>query len=138
MRKTVVCIALLLVSAVSLRAEDALVAIKAARMLDVKTGAYVANPVVLVRGDHVEGVGTRIPPGAAVIDLGDRTLLPGLIDAHTHILLQGDATQPEYHYQILQEYPAHRVARAVRAMKIALEHGFTGLRDLEDEAAPYA
>src|ERR1700693_3021898 len=137
MRKTVVCLALLLAGAVSLCAEDALIAVKAARLLDVKTGGYGASPVVLVRGDHVETIGTRVPPGATVIDLGDRTLLPGLIDAHTHILLQGDATQPEYHYQILQEYPAHRVARAVRAMKIALEHGFTGLRDLETEGASY-
>src|SRR5450756_344550 len=108
MRKTVVCLALLLASAVSLRAEDGLIAVKAARLLDVRTGAYVSNAVVVVRGDHVESVGTSVPPGAAVIDLGDRTLLPGLIDAHTHVLLQGDATQPEYHYQILQEYPAHR------------------------------
>jgi imidazolonepropionase-like amidohydrolase len=124
-------------AAFALRAEDALIAVKAARLLDVKTGSYVASPVVLVRGDHVESIGTRVPPGAAVIDLGDRTLLPGLIDAHTHILLQGDATVPEYHEQILQEYPGHRVARAVRAMKIALEHGFTGLRDLETEGASY-
>jgi imidazolonepropionase-like amidohydrolase len=137
MRKTVVCLALLLVSAVSLRAEDGLIAVKAARLLDVRTGAYVSNAVVVVRGDRVESVGTSVPPGATVIDLGDRTLLPGLIDAHTHILLQGDATEPEYHYQILQEYPAHRVARAVRAMKIALEHGFTGLRDMETEGASY-
>ena len=72
-----------------------------------------------------------------MIDLGDRTLLPGLTDAHTHILLQGDATAPEYNYQILQEYPAHRVARAVRAMRIALDHGFTTLRDLETEGAGY-
>src|SRR6202162_4030997 len=124
-------------AAMALGAEDALIAVKAARLLDVKTGGYVASPVVLVRGDHVESIGTRVPPGAAVIDLGDRTLLPGLIDAHTHILLQGDATTPEYHEQILQEYPAHRVARAVRALKIALEHGFTGMRDLETEGASY-
>jgi imidazolonepropionase-like amidohydrolase len=124
-------------AAFALRAEDALIAVKAARLLDVRTGNYIASPVVVVRGDHVESIGAQVPPGAAVIDLGDRTLLPGLIDAHTHVLLQGDATQPEYHYQILQEYPAHRVARAVRAMKIALEHGFTGLRDLETEGASY-
>ncbi len=115
-----------------------MIAVKAARLLDVKTGAYVANPVVVVKGGIVESVGTRVPPGAQVIDLGDRTLLPGLIDAHTHILLQGDATAPEYTEQILQEYPAHRVARAVRALKIALEHGFTAMRDLETEGASYS
>jgi imidazolonepropionase-like amidohydrolase len=113
------------------------VAVKAARLLDVKSGRYVDRPVVVVRAGLVEGVGTAVPAGARVIDLGDRTILPGLIDTHTHILLQGDATQAEYEEQILKEYPAHRVARAVRAMKIALEHGFTGMRDLETEGASY-
>jgi imidazolonepropionase-like amidohydrolase len=113
------------------------VAVRAARLLDVKTGRYVERPVVVVRAGLVESVGTQPPPGARVIDLGDRTLLPGLIDTHTHVLLQGDATQAEYEQQILKEYPAHRVARAVRAMKIALEHGFTSMRDVETEGAGY-
>jgi len=113
------------------------VAVRAARLLDVKTGRYVERPVVVVRAGLVESVGTQAPPGARVIDLGDRTLLPGLIDTHTHVLLQGDATQAEYEQQILKEYPAHRVARAVRAMKIALEHGFTSMRDVETEGAGY-
>jgi len=113
------------------------IAIRAARLLDVKTGRYAERPVVVVAGGRIESVGSDVPAGARVIDLGDRTLLPGLVDAHTHVLLQGDATAPEYDYQILQEYPAHRVARAVRAMKIALEHGFTTLRDLETEGAGY-
>ena len=111
------------------------IAVKAARLLDVRSGRYVERPVVVVRGGSIESVGTTVPAGAQVIDLGDRTLLPGLIDAHTHVLLQGDATQAEYEQQILKEYPAHRVARAVRALKIALEHGFTTMRDLETEGA---
>ena len=117
--------------------DSQVIAIRAARLLDVKTGRYVDKPVVLVRGDRIEGVGSAVPSGAAVIDLGDRTLLPGLADLHTHILLQGDATSAEYDEQILKEYPAHRVARAVRALKIALEHGFTVMRDLETEGASY-
>ncbi len=116
------------------------IAVRAARLLDVKSGQYVPGAVVVIRGDKVESVGTgttAAPAGVKVVDLGDRTLLPGLIDAHTHVLLQGDATAPEYEEQILKEYPAHRVVRAVRAMRIALEHGFTGLRDLETEGAGY-
>ena len=113
------------------------VALRAARLLDVRAGRYVERPVVVVAGDRVESVGREVPEGVRLIDLGDRVLLPGLIDAHTHILLQGDATQAEYYEQILQEYPAHRVARAVRALRIALEHGFTTLRDLETEGAGY-
>jgi imidazolonepropionase-like amidohydrolase len=113
------------------------VAIKAARLLDVRTGRYIDHPFVVVRGDRIESIATAAPAGMFVVDLGDRTLLPGLVDAHTHVLLQGDATAAEYNVQILQEYPAHRVARAVRAMKIALEHGFTTIRDLETEGASY-
>ena len=124
-----------------LRAEDASpprVAVRAARLLDPAAGRYVEHPVVVVRGDRIESVGTEAPAGVRVLDLGPRVLLPGLIDAHTHILIQGDATSAEYEDQILKEYPAHRVARAVRAMKIALEHGFTTMRDLETEGAGYA
>jgi imidazolonepropionase-like amidohydrolase len=140
MKKCIVALVLLVVSALPLRAQTAsepVVAIRAARLLDVKAGRYVAKPVVLVRGDRIESVGAEVPAGAVVIDLGDRTLLPGLADLHTHILLQGDATSAEYDEQILKEYPAHRVARAVRALKIALEHGFTLMRDLETEGASY-
>ena len=113
------------------------VAVRAARLLDVKSGRYREHPVVIVSGDKIESIGDAAPPGVTVVDLGDRTLLPGLIDAHTHILLQGDPTAVEYDEQILKEYPAHRVARAVRAMKIALQHGFTTMRDLETEGAGY-
>ena len=93
------------------------VAVRAARLLDVKTGKYLDRPVVVVAGDRIESVGTAAPAGISVLDLGDRTLLPGLVDAHTHVLLQGDATSAEYNVQILQEYPAHRVARAVRSRR---------------------
>jgi imidazolonepropionase-like amidohydrolase len=141
MRCALVCLTFLV--PLALRAEgpaepvEPVVAVKAARLLDVRTGSYVTNAVVVVRGEKIESVGGAVPAGAKIIDLADRTLLPGMIDAHTHILLQGDATAPEYNEQILQEYPGHRVARAVRALKIALEHGFTGLRDLETEGASY-
>ena len=113
------------------------IAVRAARLLDVKTGRYVARPVIVIAGDRIESVGDSAPPDVRTIDLGDRVLLPGLVDAHTHILLQGDFTQAEYEEQILKEYPAHRVARAIRALRIALDHGFTTMRDLETEGAGY-
>ena len=113
------------------------VAIRAARLLDVRSGRYVEHPVVVVVGERIESVGTAVPAGATVLDLGDRVLMPGLADVHTHILLQGDATEAEYDQQILKEYPAHRVVRAVRAMQIGLSHGFTTMRDLETEGAGY-
>ena len=118
-------------------AEEPLIALRAARLLDVSSGTVVSQPLIIVRGDKIERVGGELPPGARVIDLENRIFLPGLIDTHTHILLQGDATEAEYHFQILREYPSHRVARAVRAMRIALDHGFTTMRDLETEGAGY-
>ena len=113
------------------------IAIRAARFLDVTTGRYELNQVLLIEGDRVKAIGTSAPPDAHVIDLGDRVVLPGLIDAHTHILIQGTLTIPDFEHQLLEEYPAHRVVRAVRAVRIALEHGFTTMRDLETEGAGY-
>lgn len=113
------------------------VAVRARRLLDVTTGEVVQNPFVVVRADRIVGVESVAPAGASVIDCGDVTLLPGLIDAHTHILLQGNLSRTDYQFQILQEYPAHRVARAARSLWIALQNGFTFLRDLETEGAGY-
>ena len=143
MKKRLVLAVFLALTGPRLNAEDAtkpIVAVRAERLVDVGAGRYVEHPVVLVQGDRILSVGTDpagIPAGARVVDLGHRVLLPGLIDAHTHILVQGDATDAEYEYQILQEYPAHRVARAIRALRIALDHGFTTLRDVETEGAGY-
>ena len=140
MKRGLIQAALLLLALPAAAAEPAgkpPVAIRAARLLDVRSGRYVEHPVVVVVGDRIDSVGTAVPPGATVIDLADRVLLPGLADLHTHILLQGDATAAEYEEQILKEYPAHRVVRAVRAMQIGLSHGFTTLRDLETEGAGY-
>jgi imidazolonepropionase-like amidohydrolase len=116
---------------------DSHLALRASRMLDVASGRYVERPVVIIRGNRIVGVETTVPAGATVIDCGDLTLLPGLIDAHTHVLLQGNLSRADYQYQILQEYPAHRVSRAVRSLWIALRSGFTFLRDLETEGAGY-
>src|SRR4051812_35638935 len=68
------------------------IVVRAARMLDVSSGTIVANPVLIVEGERIVSVGTdtSVPPDARVIDLGDVTLLPGLIDAHTHITYHFD------------------------------------------------
>ncbi len=113
-----------------------MLAVRSARILDVKTGRYVDGADVLVKEGMVESIG-RAPEGVPVIELGDRVLLPGLIDAHTHIFLQGNTRHSDFREQILVEFPSHRVARAVRSLGIALNHGFMWLRDLGTEGAGF-
>ena len=74
-------------------AQEGPVVVRAARLLDVEGGAIVSDAVVVVEGDRIASVNPdALPPGAETIDLGDVTLLPGLIDAHTHLTgdLEGD------------------------------------------------
>src|SRR5262245_26913296 len=80
----------------------------------------------------------RVPDGAAVIDLSALTVLPGLIDSHTHVFLQGeDPAEGGYDANILNQGVAYRVARATVSVRRALEQGFTALRDLGTEGAGY-
>ena len=111
-------------------------AIKAARLID-GLGHVLTPGVVVIRGNKIESVGTTVPAGAAVTDLGDSTLLPGLIDAHVHVLLQGDITAADYDEQLFKESMPYRALRATKALRIALSHGFTTVRDLETEGAMY-
>jgi imidazolonepropionase-like amidohydrolase len=123
--------------ATSLAAAEKPIAIRAARMIDGRGGNVISPAVVVVRGNRIESVGREVPSDAQTIDLGDMTLLPGLIDGHTHVLLQGDITAEDYDQQLFKESMPYRALRASRAAKIALEHGFTTLRDLETEGAMY-
>ena len=128
---------LLLLLAASAHAQ--VIVIKAARLVDGRGGEVVAPAMIVVRGNKIESAGRAAAPpaGAEVIDLGDATLLPGLIDAHVHLLLQGDVTTEDYDVQLFKESMAYRALRASRAAKIGLEHGFTTMRDLETEGAMY-
>jgi len=99
------------------------------------------NWVVLVRGDKIEAVGSKndveVPRNARIVSLPDLTLLPGLIDAHTHVLLHpyNEATWDD---QVLKEPQALRVCRATNHLRSALLSGFTTIRDLGTEGAEYA
>jgi imidazolonepropionase-like amidohydrolase len=73
-----------------------------------------------------------------VIDLTTMTVLPGLIDAHTHLLLQGDSTSEAYDVQLLEQSIAYRAILAARNARLSLLHGFTAIRDVETEGAMYA
>ena len=124
--------------------EKPLVFVKAGRVIDVRGGRVLENQGILIEGDRIKAIGpfdsklSLIPPRAQIIDLSNATLLPGLSDCHTHILLQGDITSEEYDEQLLKESIPYRTIRATVAVRTALMNGFTSMRDLETEGAMYA
>jgi imidazolonepropionase-like amidohydrolase len=109
------------------------IVLHAARMLDVKAGRIVSPAEILVEGDHIVEVGSTVkhPDGAEVIDLGDRTLLPGLIDAHIHLFLHPGAED----LQTVQESVPERTITATLAAREDLMAGFTAERDMGTEGA---
>src|SRR4029079_8420522 len=109
---------LLLIATTAIAAEPQRIAVKAARLIDGR-GNVTAPAVVVVNGDKIESVGGAVPPDAKVIDLGDSTLIPGLIDAHVHVLLQGDITSADYDAQLFRESLAYRAPRATQALEHA-------------------
>ncbi len=116
--------------------------VRAAVLIDGSGAAPRRNQEIVVRGDRIANVypagSQALPAGAQLIDLGGATLLPGLIDCHTHIFLQGEVPAAGgYDVQLLKFPAAYRAARAVVAARRALEQGFTSIRDVETEGAGY-
>ncbi|MCU1241043.1 MAG: hypothetical protein JWO71_1769 [Candidatus Acidoferrum typicum] len=116
------------------------IAIRAGRLIDGKSDAPLANALIVIEGDQIVSVnaGGTAPAGVDVIDLSKMTVLPGLVDTHTHLLLNGDITSEDYDAQLLKESIPYRAILSARNARIALEHGFTTMRDLETEGAMYA
>ena len=118
-----------------------LTVIRAGTLLDGQSETPHMNQLIFVRGHRIEKVAdasASIPAGATTIDLSNATVLPGLIDSHTHLFLWGeDPAKGGYDANILKAGLALRAARATYAAKRALEQGFTTLRDVETEGAGY-
>jgi len=122
-------------------ANEKVTAIRAANLIDGTAGQVRHNVLIVIKGNRIESVtsGGTPPADAAVINLpAGVTVLPGLIDTHTHIFLQGEDPHIEsYDDQLLKHPSSYRAARATVSVRRALEQGFTTLRDLETEGAGY-
>jgi len=126
------CIVAAFFLAVSARGADEVIAVKDARIFDGKSSALLQNGVVVVEGDKIADAGSNlpIPSSARVIDLGDATLCPGFMDAHTHLT---DDFSGNYNERRLSELDLNVSEQAIRATmfaRVTVEAGFTTVRDL--------
>jgi imidazolonepropionase-like amidohydrolase len=117
----------------------ALTVIRAGTLIDGVAAAPRRDQAIVVRGNRIESVGPwagrPVPPDAKVVDLSAATVLPGMIDAHTHVFL--DPQGADYDTQLLKQSVAFRAARATALAKRLLDQGFTTIRDVETEGAGY-
>lgn len=118
--------------------------LKAGRVLDVKTGRYLEATSILIEGDHIKDVArvsdldARIPKGTTVIDLGSATLLPGLIDCHTHLMARIPSGPDGYVLNLATKSQAFRALEGAADARATLRAGFTSVRDVENEGSGYA
>jgi len=116
------------------------IAIRAGHLIDGKSDKTLDNVLILIDGEKIVSVtpGGSPATGTEIIDLSKSTVLPGFIDLHTHVLLNGDISAEDYDKQLLKQSIPYRAVLGARNARIALDHGFTTIRDLETEGAMYA
>jgi len=120
------------------------IVVKAARVLDVHKGSYIDNAAIWIDGERVKEVGTasdvqtHTPKDAKVVDLGHATVLPGLIDCHTHIMARFDDGPNGYLLGLATKSQAFRALEGAYDARITLEAGYTTVRDVENEGSGYA
>lgn len=118
--------------------------LKAARLLDVRKGSYLEDAAVWIEGERIKQVGraadlqARAPSNAKVIDLGKATILPGLIDCHTHIMARIPEGENGYILNLATKSQAFRALEGAYNARITLDGGYTTIRDVESEGSEYA
>jgi imidazolonepropionase-like amidohydrolase len=121
-----------------------IVLLKAGRALDVKTGRYLEATGILIEGDRIKEVEraadleARAPKGTMVLDLGSATLLPGLIDCHTHLMARIPSGPDGYVLNLATKSQAFRALEGAADARATLQAGFTTVRDVENEGSGYA
>ncbi len=111
-------------------APEETIALKAAHVFDGTGTTLKEGAVVIVQGGRIVAVGTSIPAGARVIDLGDATLLPGFIDAHTHLTMEFEKDYYHYVYSRIMRFPAEQALYGALYARRTLEAGFTTVRNV--------
>ena len=112
--------------------------IKCGKLLDARSGQVAEKQFILIKDNSIVSVGAKASAADSIIDLSDYFVMPGMIDCHTHVLLQGDITQEDYDVQVLKESIPYRTIRGIKAAERALMNGFTTIRDLGTEGAGFA
>ena len=120
------------------------VVVRVGRLLDVRSGTYLTNVAITIDGDRIRAVGPAddavksAPAGARVIELGGATVLPGLIDCHTHLMARIPDERYGYEINLLTKSQAFRALEGAANARATLEAGFTSVRDVENEGSGYA
>ena len=118
------------IAALTLSAQTPVTALKAARMFDGKGDQIITPGLVVISNGRIQSVGGAVPAGAKVIDLGDATLLPGFIDAHTHLTMDFDPDYNGARLKALDRTTAESAIRATVNARKTLMAGFTTVRDV--------
>ncbi|PYK90974.1 MAG: hypothetical protein DME35_03920, partial [Verrucomicrobia bacterium] len=125
-------IAIVVLSAIPMRAADKVVVLKAARLFDGKSKTLLQNGVVIVQGNKIVDAGSNLPapPNAQVVDLGDATLSPGFMDGHTHLTLDFSGNYNERRLKEVGLNVSEQAIAATNYARATVEAGFTTVRDL--------
>ena len=132
----VLIVTLLLVSSIGFAQKSIL--IKCGKFFDSRKGMVLEKQNILIKDNRIVSVSASMPIADSIIDLSNYFVMPGMIDCHTHVLLQGDITSEDYDVQILKTSIPYRTILATKNVSTALQNGFTTIRDLGTEGAGFA